>query len=243
MSSKKRDHDEEHVSEAWLIPYADILTLLLALFIVLFASSNVDVQKYNAMKQAFNKAFVGGSGILDRDNTSSQNMSVQSVGSNDNLVELQQQQQEITKYVQENNMTSQIETRLNGDILIVSIRDDALFDSGSAVIKSKAREIIVAISNMFVEHPNFEVLVSGHTDNIPIRNVQFESNWDLSTERALNILKLILSSNNHNPSNFSAIGYAEYRPVASNATDAGRARNRRVDLAIKNKDTATARIP
>ncbi len=238
MSKKRREHDEEHVSEAWLIPYADILTLLLALFIVLFASSTVDAQKYNAMRQAFNQAFTGGAGILDRE-TSSNNrgMDLMSMG-NEHLVELQQLQQEITEYVQDKNLSNELATRLNGDVLVISIPDYALFDSGSAVIKSQARETILSLSEMFIQHPTFEVIVSGHTDNVPINNWQFESNWDLSTERALNILKLILSNDSLNPRNFSAIGYAEYRPVASNTTERGRAANRRVELAIRKMDSA-----
>ncbi len=232
MSKKRRNHEEEGMDESWLIPYADLLTLLLALFIVLYAASTIDAQKYNAMRQAFSRAFDGGAGILD--NNTANGLDITS-GSVDPLLELQQIQQQIDQYFQGRNMTSVLESRINGDVLVISIRDHALFDSGSAVIKSEARETIIAIANMLAAHPGLEVLVSGHTDNVPINNWQFESNWDLSTERALNILKLILSNGELDPSNFSAIGYAEYRPVASNESAEGRAKNRRVEFAIKRK--------
>ncbi|MFZ5644227.1 MAG: flagellar motor protein MotB [Bacillota bacterium] len=228
MSRRKREHEEEHIDETWLIPYADLLTLLLALFIVLFASSTIDVKKYDAMRHALNQAINGGTGILEKEAPS-----IDLSTNGKEVSELELLKKQIDKYIEDKNIKNELKTTIKNDSLIITISDYALFDSGSAVIKAESRETISNISNMLIEYPNFDVLVSGHTDNVPINTKEFESNWDLSAERALNIMKLILKNKDLNPGNFSAIGYGEYRPVDSNDNDSGRAKNRRVELAIK----------
>lgn len=233
MSVKRREHEEEHIDETWLIPYADLLTLLLALFIVLFASSTVDTKKFNAMRHSFNQALTGGTGILEKDAPEIAPVAPNSTGKlNEGIEQLKIQ---IDQHVKDKHLAKEVETKLTTGYLIISIRDYALFDSGSAVVKNEARETLYSISNMLVEYPNFEVLVSGHTDDVPISTSEFESNWDLSADRALNVLKLLLKNKRLSPANFSAVGYAEFRPVASNQSESGRANNRRVELSIKRK--------
>lgn len=229
---RRKEEHEEHIDESWLIPYSDLLTLLLALFIVLFASSTIDSKKYNAMRESFIQALSGGTGVLDKEAPS--NNSMMDVKTRDReILELEQLKRELDQYIRDKNLTMELETRLATDFLLITIRDHTLFDSGRADIKPKARETIISLSNMLLHYPGFEVVVSGHTDNRPINTREFESNWDLSSKRALNVMKLILINRGLSPSKFSAIGYGEYRPIASNETEDGRTKNRRVELAVK----------
>ncbi len=256
--SRQREH-EEHIDESWLIPYADILTLLLALFIVLFASSNVDAKKFQEMMVSFNSVLSGGAGVFDtgtivpigsesgkRGDGGAEDADPQKLSErqrNKELTELQKRiqqetielenlQERIDTYIQENGLTSQLTTELNSYQLVLSISDNALFASGSATIRSDAQGLALAIAEMLVQYPQYEVIVSGHTDNRPISTARFSDNWDLSSSRALNFMKILLSNQELEPNRFSAIGYGEYRPVETNTTDVGRAANRRVEVSI-----------
>ncbi len=250
MKKKHKAHEEEHADETWLIPYADLLTLLLALFIVLFASSQTDSKKFENMMAAFNSVLSGGSGIFDKatlipagselsnktkqasqDQTSKnkQTTEQQFKQETENLQKLKKQ---IDEYIKKNGLSAKLETGLNSQQLVLRISDNALFASGSADVKPEARKLAEAISGLLGKYPNYQVVVSGHTDNMPISNARFQSNWDLSTERALNFMKILLGYTNLDPARFSAVGNGEYKPVASNSTEEGRAKNRRVEISI-----------
>lgn len=234
MPKKHREQHEEHMDESWLVPYADILTLLLALFIVLFASSTVDNHKFNAMKESLNAALNSGAGIMDSKNMSEQLIDKSQI-SQDTIVELQQLKRQMDQYIQENHMGAEIETNITKSALTLTIRDRALFDSGSAMVKPQSRNIMVTISNILQQYPKYEILVSGHTDNQPINTREFESNWDLSSKRAINCMKILLENPALDPRRLVAVGYGEYRPIAENTTAEGRAHNRRVEVVIKEK--------
>ncbi|WP_025028944.1 flagellar motor protein MotB [Caldalkalibacillus mannanilyticus] len=263
--AKKKHHHEEHVDETWLIPYADLLTLLLALFIVLFASSSVDAKKFEALAYSLNTAFKSGSGVLDYPSpvqsldptqTSLPPVGDKSVdpaeGENDvdskekekenefdetmmlkELNDLQELKQKIDHYISDKNLALSLKTELTERGLLITILDNALFDSGSAVIKSEARQLAHEISQLLYTDPPRHVEIGGHTDNRPISTSQFRDNWDLSSVRSLNFMKILLQNSKLEPHRFSATGYGEYRPVATNQSAEGRAKNRRVEVLIK----------
>ncbi|WP_343223702.1 flagellar motor protein MotB [Paenibacillus oenotherae] len=254
--SKKRhrsEHHEEHADETWLIPYADLLTLLLALFIVLYAMSSVDSKKFEDMSKAFSIAFNTGVGVLEnttivetgqqmeKDNETRRKSSDEENKDNDKQRQaLMQKEQEdleklkkqIDQYIKSNGLTTQLNTKLNQSQLMLTISDNALFPSGSASLKANSRELAGAIANMLKKYPEYEIVVSGHTDDQPISNREFRNNWELSFQRALNFMEILLTNSKHDPKLFSAIGHGEYRPVATNDTTVGRAKNRRVEVSI-----------
>ncbi|MEI7025802.1 flagellar motor protein MotB [Paenibacillus sp. y28] len=258
MSKKHKQHHEEHIDETWLIPYADLMTLLLALFIILFASSQVDSKKYEQIMQGLNSAFNGGVSVMEpssvipiNDNPMDQTKKEDyKQPSQDNATVLTEQQKEqlekyekemqdmkalqekVDGYIQENGLTTQLETKLTEDLLMITIRDNALFSSGSANVKPDAQKLAVAISNMLSQYPQYQVEVAGHTDTVPIRSREFESNWDLSSKRALNFMKYLLQNDQVGPARFKSIGYGEYRPIDTNDTEDGRSKNRRVEVSI-----------
>ncbi|OES45088.1 flagellar motor protein MotB [Domibacillus iocasae] len=233
---KRHKKHEEHVDESWLIPYADLLTLLLALFIVLFASSSVDVQKFQALANAFQNEMEGGTGVLDfpspvADPAMSETDEQENLKAADQK-ELQEMQEKMTAYIKENNLQDKVETTLNGEGLLLRIRDNVLFNSGEAEIQPAHLGNAKEISQLLVMDTPRSIIISGHTDNVPISTAQFDSNWELSAMRAVNFMKEILKNEQLDPRLFSAKGYGEYQPIASNDTADGRAQNRRVEILI-----------
>lgn len=247
MKKHKKEHHEEHIDETWLIPYADLLTLLLALFIILFASSKVDEKKYSQVMQGLNSAFNGGVSVFEESDT----ISLDDLSAN-NAKKIQESEQEqkfkdqinkekqdmeaikkkLDVFINDNGLSLQLRTVVTNDMLKITIQDYALFDSGDAVVKPEAQKLAAVISNMLSMYPDYKVEVAGYTDNIPIKTNDFDSNWDLSSKRSLNFMKYLLKLDSINQARFRSIGYGEYQPIDTNLTPEGRAKNRRVDVNI-----------
>lgn len=263
---RKKKHDE-HIDESWLIPYADILTLLLALFIVLFASSQIDQKKFEAVAESFASELDGGTGILDSnsptdmedDGTSSQIPSIidQEVEKDDTETEpgaggdsdveidatelytaaqdqkeLEQMQQAFQQFAEENGIEARVTTELDNRGLVVKLREGVLYESGSADLNGDAAKLAREISQMFESEVPRTIYIEGHTDNVPTNQSEYPTNWELSSARAINFMKIILENSELDPRKFSATGYGEYRPIASNDTAQGKAENRRVEIVI-----------
>ncbi|WP_349409207.1 flagellar motor protein MotB [Pseudalkalibacillus sp. SCS-8] len=247
MLKTRRKKKEEHIDETWLIPYADMLTLLLALFIVLFAVSTVDAAKFENMANSFKTALNGGTGPLEY--TSPESIIEQtSIPTSENALipiddekkdngeldrlQLKALQEKIDDYIDKNNLNKSLKTQLTESGLIITILDKALFDSGSAHVKKEAVGLAKEISQLLVTDPPRQIVIAGHTDNVPIKNAAFRSNWELSAHRSINFMELLLQNKKLDPTKFSQAGFGEYQPVASNDTREGRAKNRRVEVKI-----------
>ena len=252
-NKRQRKKEDIHIDESWLLPYTDLMTLLLALFIVLYSISTVDRTKLEELSSAFRSVFDGGLFLLDSpaavetgDADTPTNMIRRMTPSGKSREQLQWEEQrnleqlkdQLNQYIQANGLSSELDIELNHSELKITIRDNALFDSGSAAIKPEARRLAVAIAQMLEPYNDYDIIVSGHTDNQPINTAEFPSNWELSAKRAINFLKILLENPNFNPKYFSAIGYGEYQPVDTNDTPEGRAKNRRVEVAILRKFVA-----
>ena len=241
MAKKKRGKKhEEEASEAWLLPYSDLMTLLLALFIALFAITQTDQTKITQLAQAFSSAFnMGGPSFFDQagPNPSMQReiLANEDAGNAAYIQEnqtLEQIQRQMEEYIQQNNLQDQLSTQLEEEGLMIRIKEKALFPSGSADLVAESQRIGPIVAGLLASIPE-RVLISGHTDTDPINNARFPSNWELSSTRALTFMKYLLSINQDlNPARFSAIGYGEYRPIANNDTAEGKQTNRRVEILI-----------
>ncbi len=251
MSRKKKEHHEEHADETWLIPYADLLTLLLALFIVLFASAQVDQKKFDQIAASFNVAFNGSPALLEspkppQPENSQANPAVPQIpavmtamnGINEKaymqetaqLIELKKM---LDKYIVDNGLSGDLSTTLTDDGLMIRIQDTALFPSGSAELRAESRRFGTQIAKLLSPLTQ-KVTVSGHTDTVPINSREFPSNWELSSRRAVNFMRFLMAQETGlRPERFSATGYGEYRPMAGNDTVEGRAANRRVEVFIQ----------
>jgi len=249
MAKRKKEHHEEHIDESWLIPYADLLTLLLALFIILFAASIVDSKKYDSIMKSLNAAFTGGQAQFDASNLVPLDIAPNVDRSrHDDPTEIQKREEEaqlekekqqllelkqkLDAYIQDNQLSAELDTTLTSDRLTITIRDHALFESGSAAVKADAQKLAIAIADMLGQYPGYQIEVAGYTDNVPINRVDFADNWELSSKRALNFMRIVLSRHTLDPAVFSSTGYGEYRPVDTNDPPEGRAKNRRVEVSV-----------
>lgn len=239
MKRKKKHDHEEHIPEGWLIPYADLLTLLLALFIVLFASSNVDQTKLQKMSQSFNQVFSGGTSVFQASTASNSDISrTDKTDTTSNprtyeLAKLDELKKEVDQYIEKNGLQNEIESAITSDGLVLRIQDRALFSMGEATLDAEARDVANSISKILQKAGKREIVVSGHTDNVPINTARFPSNWELSSARATTFMRSLLANNSLNPSQFTLASYGEFKPIATNDTEAGRSKNRRVEVLIK----------
>lgn len=232
------------MDESWLIPYADLLTLLLALFIVLFAMSSVDAVKFQQLSKAFNDVFAGGTGVFEfqspmpEGQMESPDERKEDVEKNDqdaaakDQMELQALQQKVNAYIEEKKLTDKLNTKLTDEGLLLTIRDNVLFESGRAEVRASDLTIANEIADLLIMEPPRNIIISGHTDNVPISTARYESNWELSVMRAVEFMKIILKNEQLDPRWFSAKGFGEFQPVATNDTAEGKARNRRVEILI-----------
>lgn len=244
MKERRKKKDDDHIDETWLLPYSDLLTLLVALFIVLFAMSSVDNDKFQSLSHAFNEELNGGTGLFEYPSPlpegsleSSDNKDEKRPEQTSEQYEEQQKlgeiQNRVNAYIEENGLQSSLGTSLTNEGLSVTIRDNILFDSGSAEIREENLTIAKEISNLLVMDVPRNIIVSGHTDNVPIKNADYSSNWELSVMRAINFMRILLENEKLNPELFSANGHGEFAPIASNDTAEGRAQNRRVEILIQ----------
>lgn len=221
----------------WMVTYSDMVTQLLAFFIVLFSISVVDVQRFQSLISAF-RASVG---ILDMGRSFEQNTLVGSppvaiapapapAGSQLTL-QLQQVMQELAQQLEAGGLPSSVELVPEERGLVVRLAERVLFDLGKADLRPDSRRVLDVLAGVLARIPN-PVRVEGHTDNLPIRNERFPSNWELSTARATTVVRYFVEHHRLDPRRFSAAGYGEYHPLVPNTSDANRQKNRRVDVVI-----------
>ncbi len=231
MRSRRNRRAEEHTNhERWLVSYADFMTLLFALFVVLFASSQHDkksIQKVsNAVKTGFQEmgSFYEGNGVV----TSTTKPSAQTGDAGIDVLELQRKlNQALGKEIQSN----EVGLRMTPEGFVISLHELGFFDSGQAKLLPGAQDKIKRIAAVLTQY-GLDMRVEGHSDNVPISNAMFASNWDLSTARAMAVGMMLLNESGFDPKRLSIAGYAEYHPAASNDTPEGRRANRRVDIVI-----------
>ncbi|MEW6573320.1 MAG: flagellar motor protein MotB [Bacillota bacterium] len=227
--------------ERWLITYADLITLLLIFFIVLFTFSNIDAKKFAGIAESLSRALGGGSGMVlegagpsvvsgapvSQDRIESRF----TIASEAEETQLRKIKEQIEKYAKEQRLAGRVTTRIEERGVVVSIQDTALFPLGSADLTPQAREVVRKVGQVLLTTDNY-IRVEGHTCNLPIHTARFPSNWELSVARATSVVQELLHSVNFPPERLSASGYGEYRPIAPNDSEANRQQNRRVDFVV-----------
>ncbi len=275
---EEHEEHEEHVNhEAWVIPYADLLTLLMAMFIALFAISNVDLQKFKKLAEGFSDALnagggasatvvdLGGSGDkifaspmnalvadaqaavqqaaaaeADPSGTAAAQQTLEGIadavanaeqkGTN----ELAQVQATINAQAAASGFSANLQTKIDDRGLVITVvTDEVVFGSGSADFGGGGAAILGVVGQALATIDN-SVTVEGHTDNIPISTSQFPSNWELSSARAGAVVRYFEAANGGAlaAGRLTAEGFADTRPIDTNDTDQGRARNRRVEVVV-----------
>jgi len=232
-SNKGKDFDDNENLDRWLLTYADLITLLLAFFIVMYSVSRIDAGKFGKVTDALTNVFKGPElGIKSTRDLSSEFV-INKQLSRGNLGVLQTQIQKITHQL---DIDTQVSADLQTRGLVIHISESAFFDPGKAELKNQAMMILDLLSVQLLKIPN-HIRVEGHTDNIPIHTAQFPSNWELSSSRAIACLRYLVDKIGFPPDRISAVGYAEFRSIATNETPEGRTQNRRVDIVILNQET------
>lgn len=232
MARKKQEEQKAGAPE-WLATYGDLVTLLLVFFVLLFSMSSVDSQKYKAVVQSLS----GSLGMLDSGTTVNMEPLINNFPSDSptdsptKYKEFGDMQEELQKMLEKNDLKGKVKLELNERGLIVRFLDNVLFDSGKADMTTQAKQIIDNVAAILQES-NKRIIVEGHTDNMPISTYKYPSNWELSTTRAVNVVKYLIDNNHIDPIRLSAAGYADQHPISDNSTTDGRKNNRRVDMVI-----------
>jgi chemotaxis protein MotB len=257
MSRRRRARGHAN-HERWLVSYADFITLLFAFFVVLYSSSQVDERKVGKLALAIQVAFQE-LGVFPASTTqvpldvnepmpfsevqiiqnvqhntelgrisASPNGALEAAEEETNLAVLQQELQQALKHEID---LHEVALHRESEGLVLSLREFGFFDSGSADLKPSARPAVDRIASILAVR-TCRLRIEGHTDNIPIHTSKMISNWELSTARSTELVRLLIQDYRFAPERLSAAGFAEFHPIASNNTAQGRAQNRRVDVVI-----------
>jgi chemotaxis protein MotB len=207
---RRRDQDEHENLDRWLISYADFITLLFTFFAALYALSSVDRAKMEQFSGSLNQTFR----VIEKP-----------------IPLIDNQKTMLTEDLKKatgdlHGITVKNESRG----VVVTFSDSVLFASGSAELKPEIYTVLEKLSKLLTAVPG-RVAIEGHTDNVPISSSKYSSNWELSTARAASMLHFFIEKGT-DPTKYSIAGYAEFRPLESNATEEGRQMNRRVEIVI-----------
>jgi chemotaxis protein MotB len=223
----------------WLLTYADMITLLMAFFIMLYSISVLDVQKFKQMTSSFREVFgmgrekfnTSGTSMLESGQLGNVNVSGKAVvGSTP--PELTNIEESIEKYLERLKLSGQIWVHSDERGSVISIfNEDFLFAAGSAEIKGKGQNVLQDIAKLIITLPN-PIRLEGHTSNVPVSNVFFPSNWELSASRAGAVARFLMEVGGIDVKRMSVAGYGEHRPLVSNSNDANRRINNRTDIVI-----------
>ena len=239
---KRRPKHKPHSNhDRWLVSYADFITLLFAFFVVLYSVAQVDRKKVAELAEAIQQAFGNPQTAptnrvpvilqIPPGELAKNLATVLPQESSPEKPDLTDLRRELERALAEQIAQGQVSIRSSSEGLVISLQEAGFFDSGSATIRSASQSVFGRIAAMLSER-GCQVRIEGHTDNVPIHNSQFNSNWELSTSRATEVVRLLITEYRFGPELLSAAGYAEYHPVAGNDTPEGRAKNRRVDVVI-----------
>jgi chemotaxis protein MotB len=252
MTNKKKKHEEEHENaERWLVSYADFITLLFAFFVTMYSISRVDGKKLGSAVESLQRAL----GSVIAVQTTQREPGVFQINHAPNMVnitpiqggkgqlsgeretfeklakEIQKGVDAISKENANRVSLNQINFIIEKRGLVIRVSENLFFRSGDASIQPEFIPVLNVLGKTLETIPN-HIRIEGHTDNVPINTPKFPSNWELSSSRATNVLRYLLTHFRFQPENLSATGYGEFRPIDSNETREGRYQNRRVDFVI-----------
>ncbi len=260
MAKKNRGEVPEEGAPAWMATYSDLVTLLLCFFILLFSMASLDVKKYtlvaNSLRNSFTKTSAGDMLFTNRGQqmisiTEQMNVSDTgelSVDSQKYVKEAEQmvtdslQQQEnlkmeeaankIRDIIEEMGLSDQVQVFEEKDYVLVRLDSEVFFQSGRAEVLPVGQMALDALSVVLDQLDGKDILVQGHTDNVPIQTARYASNWELSTARATNVVRYMVELHEVNPTRLTATGNGEFRPIGDNETPEGRQLNRRIEIRV-----------
>lgn len=241
MAKRKSKHEEPENHERWVISYADFITLLFAFFVVMYATSNKNKDKEKKFEDSLRQELKmegpsGGGGLGEIvENILNPNVSPMQVF-NTKGVGPRELQDHVERLLEKSLTAKEKKSLISGirhDAIgvRVSLAATALFPSGSAKLLSSAVEALNKVAETFREAPQ-QIIIEGHTDNEPISDGTFESNWELAGARASQVVRYLIKVHGYDPKRLAAISYADQKPLTSNDTEEGRSENRRIEFLI-----------
>ena len=239
---------EKDNAERWLLTYADLITLLLIFFIIMYVMSIQDIVKFKSVAQSLNMALAGGGQSImgeapasslipgqqgyqakyNKDKSKSGSEDKKRKSESETMAEIKQKIEQMAKAAGLETKVTVTQTERG---VTISIIDKLLFSSGEASLSPSAHSLLQKIGSIISVSQQY-MRVEGHTDNQPISSFPYPSNWELSAARATNVVRMFIEESGITPERLSAVGYGEYRPIASNATEEGRMANRRVEIVL-----------
>ncbi|MBU4119376.1 MAG: OmpA family protein [Proteobacteria bacterium] len=248
---RRKAHEKEPNLERWLVSYADFITLLFAVFVMLYAMSIVDQKKMEEVQASIQSSFSGSQtltpalkvignkdfGLIPEVVTPPVPLQSQEEASAAEVQEFTQIKQDIQDKLQEYGSKNEVQLTINERGLVISLKEAGFFPSGTAQVQPGALPLLDKIATSISRYAN-TLRIEGHTDNIAINSPAFPSNWELSTARANSIVHYLIEKHGFKGAKLSVTGYAEYRPIADNATEEGRRLNRRVDIVMLSRKGA-----
>ena len=245
---KNKKKVDQAGSPAWMTTYSDLMSLLLTFFILLFSMSSVSEERFKDAAQSLQMALVGSSSdsILDGNgeiigdlvgDVDPEEIIVEEVPVDPNYIpeEVIALYNTVNGFLEEEGLNADVTLSRDQEGVYIDIQEAILFDSGHATLKAAGSETLGQLAELFTLFDN-EIIVEGYTDNVPMHSREFPSNWELSTGRALSVLRYLSESYDISPSRLSARGYGEHRPIVPNDSAENRALNRRVNIVIVHDD-------
>jgi len=244
--AKKHKHEEHENAERWVLTYADLLTLLFALFVVLYASSQVDTNKLaqatESMKWALNFAGEGGiTKLAIFKGPPSEGGCQSNLGSQPMTSAVQKQmvqalrrkiEKQLKSFLMKQEKTPSISLELTGGRLNIRLAASRFFDAAGSTLRPESLAVLDAIATE-IGDSGFQIRVEGHTDDEPIRNGKVRNNWDLSAQRAVTVVSYLEAAHGIDPTRLAAEGLGSTRPLVSNDTPENREINRRIELVLE----------
>lgn len=229
------NNDEEENLQPWLVTYADMTTLLLCFFVLLFAMSVLNAQKFQMALGSLQGALgIMPGAVVPAPGEPAGALDIQDL--QQRIMEMEMRQMEVDlgrfqKELEKSGVGNKVTLAMDERGIIIRFADTVLFDLGKADLRPDARQILDEVAQLLRTTSN-PVRVEGHTCNLPIHTPQFASNWELSTARATTVVRYFIEKHGISPERLEAVGYGEYRPIAPNDTEEGRRLNRRVDVVL-----------
>ena len=227
---EKQEENQEPSAPFWMVTYSDMVTLLLTFFILLLSFAELDEIKFEEAAHSLKGAL----GVLAGQQSPRRNKTNNDSFSEVDMLrrrELYSSVAELQKVAEELGYENDISINIHDNGILIRMGDRVLFDLGKANLKEKAFPILDVVGKT-IRNKATEVLVGGHTDNYPIDTVEFPSNWELSTTRAIKVVKYLIENAGVSPTILAPIGYSEFKPIGPNDTKESRQKNRRVEFLV-----------
>lgn len=226
----KKDDLEQPSSPAWMTTYGDMMTLLLCFFVLLLSFSTIDKVKFTMSMRALQGAL----GVMPRmkkvSKSDDSKMSSDKIINKMKLERLEKKIKQLKQLAKSLGYEEEVEILFNEGGLLIRLGNKVLFDLGESELRKSARPILTFVGNTIKEHDADDVIVGGHTDNLPISSSQYPSNWELSIARSLSVVKFMIDSVKVPPGKLIAAGFSEYHPLEPNDSPKNRQKNRRVEF-------------